>query len=412
MIRHHQQAPKGTEALLDRASMGRMILSNARVITPVRDFYGSLVIEDGRIAEIVDGKAYGNGEDLHGLWLCPGLVDLHSDYFEREINPRPNTSFPLPMALQFVDLRAASAGITSLFNAISFRESELENRTIDRALTMSYELDKEASLGHFLIHHYLQARLEMTEERIVEVIDKIAHLKILKEVVYNEHVPGRRQLRDIDAFTKYVASYMGNGMEDIAATLAKRIDRAAMGGALRRLAYERLCALPNVDQILIGSHDDYSIDDVVEAMSAGAKLFEFPTSLEAARYVRSSGMTILMGAPNLVLGSSQSGNVSCREAIQEGLVDILCSDYHFPAMLLSVVILIEKGWSPSNAVNLVTLNPACIAKLDSELGSIEVGKKADLVIFDTVNNLPRVHRVYVEGELRLHMGYAANESSA
>jgi alpha-D-ribose 1-methylphosphonate 5-triphosphate diphosphatase len=56
----------------------------------------------------------------------------------------------------------------------------------------------------------------------------------------------------------------------------------------------------------------------------------------------------------------------------EGLVDILCSDFHFPSMLGSVVMMLREGMEPSAAVNMVTLNAA--APLAPRYGSWAASK--------------------------------------
>ncbi|MBQ9785563.1 MAG: N-acetylglucosamine-6-phosphate deacetylase [Clostridia bacterium] len=52
--------------------------------------------------------------------------------------------------------------------------------------------------------------------------------------------------------------------------------------------------------------------------------------------------------------------------------------------------LIKLGFSPADVARVGSLNPAKVAKLDSELGSIEVGKFADLLICDQEMNIERV----------------------
>jgi alpha-D-ribose 1-methylphosphonate 5-triphosphate diphosphatase len=84
----------------------------------------------------------------------------------------------------------------------------------------------------------------------------------------------------------------------------------------------------------------------------------------------------------------------------EGLVDILCSDFHFPSMLGSVVVMMREGMEPSAAVNMVTLNAARHLRRDTDLGSIEVGKKADLVAFSPRDRFAAVTRVWVDGTVR------------
>ncbi|WP_457574808.1 hypothetical protein [Desulfolithobacter sp.] len=65
----------------------------------------------------------------------------------------------------------------------------------------------------------------------------------------------------------------------------------------------------------------------------GITVSEFPLDVDVAIYARGQGMTTGMGAPNVVRGKSQSGNISARELIREECCDFLCSDYH-PSSLL------------------------------------------------------------------------------
>jgi alpha-D-ribose 1-methylphosphonate 5-triphosphate diphosphatase len=367
----------------------RQILTNAHIITPLKNFSGSLIIENKNIADVIENKRYIEGDDLRGSWLIPGIVDIHSDYLEREINPRPNTGFPLSAAFRHLDLRAATSGITSLFNAISFMENEEYNRSVDRGMSTSRKLDEYISSGYFLIRHFLHARLDTTHEKIVEAVDDIISLRSLKLAVYNDHTPGRRQFRDMEKYSVLVAERSGKTIDEVKSLIAVRQKKAK---DVRAELSEKL-----KERVLIGSHDDVTEEHIEEAIRYGVNLCEFPTTLEAARCAKKKGLIVAMGAPNLILGRSNSGNLSCGVAMEENLVDIFCSDYHFPAMLLSAMMLIRKGRSPSQAINLMTLNPARAVGLDKETGSIEVGKKADLIVFDVIDNQPVIRQLYVDG---------------
>jgi alpha-D-ribose 1-methylphosphonate 5-triphosphate diphosphatase len=147
------------------------------------------------------------------------------------------------------------------------------------------------------------------------------------------------------------------------------------------------------------------VEHILEAMAYGATLAEMPTTLVAARKAKESGMWVCMGAPNYFRGGSHCGNLSCREALDEGLVDILCSDYHFPTMLGSVVRMIEDGKAPHEAVNLVSLNPARLLGLDVHTGSIAVGKRADLVSFSGERSFAAVSNVWVDGTSKFSADY-------
>ncbi|MEM8940352.1 MAG: amidohydrolase family protein, partial [Bacteroidota bacterium] len=90
----------------------------------------------------------------------------------------------------------------------------------------------------------------------------------------------------------------------------------------------------------------------------------------------------------------------CADAMKEDLVDMLCSDYHFPTMLSAVIRMINDGISPSKAINYVSLNPAKFLKMDQDLGSIDLGKKADLVAFNSDKGFAQVSHVWVDGRLK------------
>ena len=113
------------------------------------------------------------------------------------------------------------------------------------------------------------------------------------------------------------------------------------------------------------SHDDTTPEHVAEARACGCTIAEFPTTLEAAEAARASGMGIVMGAPNLVIGGSHSGNVSAAELVEHGLLDVFSSDY-VPASLLHAAFLLHEGFGIPlpEAIAPVTRTPAALLGLD------------------------------------------------
>ncbi len=94
--------------------------------------------------------------------------------------------------------------------------------------------------------------------------------------------------------------------------------------------------------IRLASHDDATPAHVEEALADGMVIAEFPTTIDAARASHQAGMSVLMGAPNVVRGKSHSGNVSARALGSLGVLDILSSDY-VPGSLLYGALLLEVG---------------------------------------------------------------------
>jgi alpha-D-ribose 1-methylphosphonate 5-triphosphate diphosphatase len=54
---------------------------------------------------------------------------------------------------------------------------------------------------------------------------------------------------------------------------------------------------------------------------------------------------------------------------------------------------------------MVTLNPARALKIDRDLGSIEFGKCADLVVVEEYNGYPLVRKTLVQGEIVYQSDY-------
>ena len=125
-------------------------------------------------------------------------------------------------------------------------------------------------------------------------------------------------------------------------------------------------------------------------------------------------MHTIAGAPNVMLGHSHSGNLSAREAVQAGAIDVLCSDYYPTALLDAVFTLRDQcGLDISKAFALVTINPAKAAGIADEVGSIAVGKRADVLLVREIScgscgsscdgaarTMPVVTRAFVGGRRR------------
>ena len=106
-----------------------------------------------------------------------------------------------------------------------------------------------------------------------------------------------------------------------------------------------------------------------------------------------------MGAPNVVLGGSHSGNVSAMELIGLDLVDIISSDYVPRSFLQSAFIISQQTQKPLyEVIKLITLNPAKAINLDREIGSLEIGKKADFIVVYDDGVVPRISAVYKQGQ--------------
>ncbi|MFU8825853.1 amidohydrolase family protein, partial [Yoonia sp.] len=154
-----------------------------------------------------------------------------------------------------------------------------------------------------------------------------------------------------------------------------------------------------------GSHDDPDPETRAFFRAIGAHICEFPTSVAAAHAARTAGEPVLMGAPNIVRGGSQSGNIAAMELVEEGLCDALISDYYIPALAQAAWVIADaRALSFAHAWEMISTRPAQIMGL-SDRGSLTEGRRADLVVLNP--NTRRVEATVVRGQIAFASGRAA-----
>jgi len=223
-------------------------------------------------------------------------------------------------------------------------------------------------------------------------------------ISFMDHTPGQGQYSNLTTYHDAISKYNG-----------KEIGTLGFDGVLDYhkekdvLSYEKLkdlAAIAHDNGISVASHDDDTIEKIMLNKTLGVDISEFPITLDAAKFAKANGFYIVAGAANILRNGSHSGNLSATEAVLEDCVDIICSDY-YPAALLHSIFLMHHKYdvSLSQMVNLATLNPAKAMKTDKEYGSVEQGKKADLLIVDVLDGYPVITHVFVDGRTTYRVEY-------
>jgi alpha-D-ribose 1-methylphosphonate 5-triphosphate diphosphatase len=375
--------------------MNRLYLSGARVVlldTVLED--ATVLIEDGIIAAI--NPASGNVAqtiDLRGKTLIPGMIDLHCDALEKEVEPRPNVHFPLDFACAQADKRNASAGVTTVFHALSFASEELGVRNATFAAQVARAI--HAWNPHGLIDNRVHCRYEVTDPTAPEILLELMAAGEMHLLSVMDHSPGQGQFKDIAAFRDYLARTYKKSEAELDTLVRNKLVQAE--GAMTRIRL--LIAAAKARGIRIASHDDDTPEKVETLHALGVGISEFPLNLESARAARERGMSTIFGAPNILRGKSQSGAIRALDAVQAGVADCLCADYHPATLIVAVFRLPElAGISLADAVRLVSANPARAAGL-TDRGEIAVGKRADLVSVAHINGLVQANAVFSAGKL-------------
>ena len=371
----------------------RQYLTGARVV--LRDetlSEAAVLIEDGMITAIdPDGARGARVTDLAGRTLLPGMIDLHCDALEKEVEPRPNVHFPLDFACAQADKRNAAAGITTVYHALSFANAELGVR--NNAFAAEVARAVHAWQAHALVDNRVHARYEVTDPSAPAVLAELLERDELHLLSFMDHTPGQGQFKDIDAYRDFLTRTYKKDAAEIDAIMDAKL--AAADGAVQRM--RDLAQVARERGVSIASHDDDSPEKIDLMKSLGAAISEFPVNLETAHAAQARGMATLFGAPNVLRGKSQSGSMRALDAIRAGRADCLCGDYSPAALLPSVMKLPEHaGISLHAAVRLVSANPALAAGL-ADRGEIAAGKRADLIAVKSLGGLPQVEQVWVRG---------------
>lgn len=373
--------------------MTEAIFTNYRLQLPDQEVLGTLVVRDGLIAEVQPGVV-SQGHNGDGDYLLPGLVELHTDNFEQRLSPRPKVRWPMDVAAVYHDRDLAAAGITTVCDAIAVGDITPTSMRMTQFDPMINTIHQGQLEGRFAVDHRLHLRCELGYEPVYEVAATYAEHPLLSLISLMDHTPGQRQFAQVEKYKEYYQGKHGVGADEMEGFIQARIE------AQQRHAEEnrrKLVDLTQKHQICLASHDDATPEHVQEALQDGAEIAEFPTTLDAAKEAHSHGLQVLMGAPNLILGKSHSGNVSAMELIEQDLVDIISSDY-VPQSLLQAMFLIAQQQPLYQAMRLFTLNPAKAIGLDSDRGSLEVGKRADFVTVHHDGVVPRFTAVRRQGQ--------------
>lgn len=370
-----------------------LVLSNARVVAGGEVLHGAVQVRDGRIAA-VDAGRYPGGVDLEGDLLIPGLVELHTDNFERHLMPRPKVHWPELPALFGHDAEVAAAGITTVFDALGVGDADPEAMRGQDMGPVVRALERAARDGLLRAEHRLHIRAELPAPNTLALFEPFRDHPLVGLISLMDHTPGQRQWENIEQARIYYCGKKGWSNEKFERSVARSRELQERYATPHRRHFAEYARARG---IALASHDDTRVEHVVQAHGEGAAISEFPTRVEAAAAARDRGLSVVMGAPNVVRGGSHSGNVAAVELARKGLLDSLSSDYVPASLLMAAFGLVrEAGFAIPQALATVSLNPARAVGLDDR-GVIAPGLRADLVQVRLAGEQPVVRAVWREG---------------
>ncbi len=385
-----------------------LLITNGKLVLENEVVTGSLAITNHIIEQIIldDSRLnYWKLEnpqahiiDADGRYVLPGLIDIHCDTIEKEVEPRPNTIFPLQMALIEFEKKLAASGITTMYHSLSLGVG-LSLRG-ENLLTQMVATILDYRKKRSLIRNKIHLRYEVSHLQGLAIVERYLQEHAIDMISLMDHSPGQGQYRAEGSFERYVMKNQGIDIHEVADIVKELEERRTL---VDWNNINRLTSLAKEKNIAIASHDDDSTEQVDLSIARNASISEFPIQLETAIYATSRQMKVCVGAPNIVRGGSHDKNLSAAEAVKAGAAHIICSDYHPSSLLASLFKLVkDRIVDLPTAVCMATLNPAAALQTEHQTGSIAPGKYADLLLVDQFEGMPIVSTTIVGGSIVYH----------
>ncbi|GLW96259.1 N-acetylglucosamine-6-phosphate deacetylase [Microtetraspora sp. NBRC 16547] len=353
-------------------------LSDARVVTLDGEHHGWLTIEDGRITHIGHGPAPGNGHSLGGRLVVPGFVDVHS-------HGGAGGSFPDGDPGTAADVAAFHLGKGTTTMVASLVTAPPDR--LARAASALADLCEQGLLAgiHFEGPYISRSRCGAHDPALLREPSREEFRHLLKA--------GRGHVRMLtiaaelpnaldvirDAAAEGVIAALGHSEADYDQTIAG----IEAGCSVATHLYN---AMPQLGHRTPGPIAALLQDDRVTVELINDGVHVHPAMLGLAMRVAGAGRTALitdamaaagMGDGRYPLGPMTVDVTNGVARIADGgsiAGSTLTMDVAFKRTVEQV------GVAPAEVARMASLTPARVLGLDHEIGSITVGKYADLVV--------------------------------
>ena len=374
-----------------------------------------IAVKNGKILAIGVGDEFGNlcGDDtkIHdaeGLLVTPGLIDSHTHLIhggsrENEFSMKLN-------GVPYIEILNNGGGILSTVKATKeASEEELykkAKKSLDRMLEFGVTTVEEKS------GYGLELNTEIKQLEVARALDK-NHPVDLVHTFLGAHAVPEEYKENHKAYIDILVDVMMPKIKDMG--LAEFCDVFCEEGVFTIEESEYILQKAKEIGYKLKIHADE-----IESLG-GAELAAKLGCVSADHLMAASDEGIKMMAENNVVANilpATSFNLNknyadCRKMIDMGAIVSLSSDYNpgsCPSENLQLVMqlgCLHLKMTPNEVLTAVTINAAYAIDRADKIGSIEVGKNADFVVFDAFNveylmyhfGINHTKKVYKNGNL-------------
>jgi len=360
---------------------------------------GAVAVSDGHILAVGPSvelrAAYPAHEaiDAGGRVICPGFVDCHTHLIfagERAAEWEMKLG-----GVPYLDILAAGGGILSTMRAtraattlhlLADARARLDAMLGLGATTVEIKTGYGLSLESELAHLAVIASLAQSHESTVVPTLLAAHAvppefagdaDAYVQMVVQELIPAAAAWYAASRFAAHETSLFCDVFCEEGAFNLAQVRRVLAAG----LAYGMPAKL-HIDQF----HSLGGAALAVELGAISADHLDVTPSAEIAQVAASDTVAVLLPAVNFHLGAAHYADAQAW--IEAGAAVALATDFNpgsAPCYSLPLVMALacrHYHMTPAQALNACTINAACALGLGERLGSLEVGKEADLIVLD------------------------------
>ena len=353
-----------------------------------------ILLAEGRIAAIDAPAGPARAIDARGLLVLPGIVDIHGDAFERQLQPRPGVGFPTPLALADTEAQLLANGITTAFHGVTLSwEPGLRGaRGVARLACRAGRAPHAAGLRHARASA-LGGVQPRCARRGASATSRPGGSRLL---AFNDHTPASCA----SSMTRKASPYSERaGIEPDG---VPRAGRAAWRRAQAEVApaLDRIAAAARAAGLPMASHDDDSVATRDAFRAQGARICEFPMAEEVGVAARAGGRFRGDGQRPTWCGAARISAGRRRRAWPRR-----ASATCWRATITIRPCCRPPSSSPRAACStcaaawaLISANPAAAASL-ADRGRIAPGPRADLVLVDATAAEPRAIATVAGGRI-------------
>jgi len=372
-----------------------VLLTNARIVLPERVAdRGSLNIEGDRIAQILDSAAVDYGKangviDLDGLTLFPGFIDIHI-HGAAGVDAMDATAHDLRRIGEFL----ARNGVTAWLPTLVPARLEQYQRAIESIHGAMQTKGKAAQvLGvHYEGPFVNSEQCGALHKEYFRTFNSRAALDELPTVSDKRAVHMMTVAPEVEGGIELIKDLTSGGwIVSIGHTRATRevLDQALAAGAGHMTHFmNAMTPLHHRDAGAVGwglIHDDVSCDIIADGIHIDRAILKLIVSSKNAEKVSLISDAIAatgMGDGDYEIWGEKISVANGRTQNARGsIAGSVINMFDAVKMMLSL------GFSETDASRMSSLNPAKLVGIDRECGSIEAGKRADLVAIDDEMNV-------------------------